>query len=46
VGRSYFSAPEIDFEILFSSYKRIPNGSFIDVKITDFRDGYFIGEVE
>jgi len=46
VGRSYFSAPEIDFEILFSSFKRIPNGSFIDVKITDFRQGYFIGEVE
>lgn len=46
VGRPYFSAPEIDFEILFSSFKKISKGSFVDVKITDFKEGYFIGEVE
>ncbi len=46
VGRPYFSAPEIDFEILFSSFKKITNGSFVDVKIVDFKEGYFIGEVE
>ena len=46
VGRPYFSAPDIDFQVLFSSYKKIKVGSFIDVKITDFNQGYFIGEVE
>ena len=46
VGRPYFSAPDIDFQVLFSSYKKVKVGSFIDVKITDFSEGYFIGEVE
>ena len=46
VGRGYFSAPDIDFEILFSSFKKVPVGSFIDVKIVDYKDEFFIGEVE
>lgn len=45
VGRPYFSTPEIDFEILFSSYKKIKIGSFVDVDILDYKDGFFIGEV-
>jgi len=45
VGRPYFSAPDIDFEILFTSFKKVTVGSFIDVKITNYKNGYFIGEV-
>ena len=45
VGRGYFSAPEVDFEIWFKSYKQISIGSFVDVTITKFIDGCFIGEV-
>lgn len=45
VGRGYFSAPEVDFEIWFKSYKQISIGSFVDVTISKFLDGCFIGEV-
>lgn len=45
VGRSYFSAPEVDFEVWFKSYKQISIGSFVDVTISKFTDGCFIGEV-
>jgi len=45
VGRPYFSAPEIDFEIWFRSQKAISVGSFVDVKIVDFKDDCFIGEI-
>lgn len=46
IGRSYFMAPSIDFEILFSSIPILRPGSFVDVEITDFSKGYFIGKVE
>lgn len=46
VGRPYFSAPEIDFQILFTSFSHLTKvGAFADVKILDFKQGYFIGEV-
>ena len=46
VGRPYFSAPDIDFEILFSSFSHLTKvGAFADVEILDYKDGYFIGEV-
>lgn len=46
VGRGYFSAPDVDFEIYFSSFKRHKIGSFVDVKITKYVDEVFVGEVE
>lgn len=45
IGRPYFSAPEIDFEVWFKSQKAITVGSFVDVKIIDFKDDCFIGEI-
>ena len=45
IGRPYFSAPEIDFEVWFRSQKMISVGSFVDVKIVDFKDDCFIGEI-
>ncbi|MBQ3048232.1 MAG: 30S ribosomal protein S12 methylthiotransferase RimO [Clostridia bacterium] len=45
IGRPYFSAPEIDFEVWFKSEKALTVGSFIDVKIVDFKEDCFIGEV-
>lgn len=46
VGRGYFSAPDVDFEIYFSSFKRHKIGSFADVKIIKYVDEIFVGEVE
>lgn len=46
VGRSYFSAPDIDYQILFSSNLPLRSGNFVDVNIVDFKDGYFVGKVE
>ncbi|NCB48231.1 MAG: 30S ribosomal protein S12 methylthiotransferase RimO [Clostridia bacterium] len=46
VGRSYFCAPDIDFEILFTSKREITIGSFVDVEIVDYDKGYFIGKTE
>lgn len=46
VGRSYFCAPDIDFEILFTSKREILIGSFVDVEIVDYDKGYFIGKAE
>lgn len=46
VGRAYFSAPDVDFEIYFSSFKKHKIGSFADVKILKYVDEVFVGEVE
>ena len=43
VGRPYFSAPDVDYNIYFKSYSKLNLGSFVDVKITNFKDDYFIG---
>ena len=45
VGRSYFSAPSVDFEFLVLPHKKIKVGNFIDVKVVDFNKGYFIGQL-
>lgn len=45
VGRAYFSAPDVDFEIYFSSFKKHKIGSFADVKILKYVDEIFVGEV-
>lgn len=46
VGRPYFSAPDIDFEVLFTSSRRLKPGTFVDVKILDYKKGFFVGNVE
>ena len=43
VGRPYFCAPDVDYKIYFKSYNKLVPGSFVDVKITGFKDDYFIG---
>ena len=44
-GRSAADAPEIDGKIYFSSKKRLEEGTFTDVKITDVLDYDLIGKV-
>ena len=46
IGRSYREAPDIDFEILFTSPYPLEMGSFNDVDILDYDKGYFIGQVD
>lgn len=43
-GRSYADAPEIDGKIYFSSDKRIPEGEFVDVLITEILDYDLVGK--
>ena len=43
-GRSYADAPEIDGKVYFTSYNRIPEGSFVEVEITEILDYDLIGE--
>ena len=45
VGRSYAEAPDIDYEVLFTSPFPLKLGAFYDVEILDFDKGYFIGKV-
>jgi len=45
-GRPYFSAPDVDFNIQFDSYRSMTKvGNFETVEIKDFADGTYIGEV-
>lgn len=46
VGRTYFMAPDIDFEVLIASPYDIRLGSFVDVTILSYDKGYFIGDVD
>jgi len=45
VGRAYFMAPDVDFEILFKPvFSDVKVGNFADVEIVDYdENGYFIG---
>ena len=43
-ARPYFSAPDVDFLIYFSSYRKLNPGCFVDVTIQDFKDGIFIAQ--
>lgn len=45
-ARPYFSAPDVDFLVYFSSYRKINPGCFVDVTIEDFKDGIFIAQNE
>lgn len=45
IGHSYFSAPDVDFEVLILPNKKVKVGNFIDVEIIDFNKGYFVGKV-
>ena len=45
-GRSYMDAPEIDGKIFFTADKKIPEGKFVNVKITDILDYDLIGEIK
>lgn len=44
-GRSQYEAPEVDGKIFFSSNQQIPEGSFIDVKITSAYEYDLLGEI-
>ena len=44
-GRSYADAPDIDGKVYFSSPKRVKDGEFIDVKITEVLDYDLFGKV-
>ena len=46
VGRSYRDAPDIDFEVLFTSSYAVQIGSFVDVDLLDYSQGYFIGKTD
>lgn len=45
-GRSQFDTMEIDAKIFFESKKRIPEGTFVNVKIEGFFDYDLIGKLE
>lgn len=44
-GRSYADAPDIDGKVYFSSDKRVAQGVFVDVKVTEALDYDLIGEI-
>lgn len=44
-GRSECDAPDVDGKVYFSSPVRVPEGSFVEVKITDALDYDLIGEL-
>ena len=45
-GRSYADAPDVDGRVYFKSPKRIPEGEFVRVKVTEALDYDLIAEVE
>ena len=45
IGRSEFSSPEVDPEILIKSYEKLKIGSFYNVRITDSSEFDLYGEV-
>lgn len=44
-GRSAFDAPEIDGKVYFRSSRRIQDGEFVNVKITEVIDYDLLGDV-
>ena len=44
-GRSYMDAPEIDGKIFFTSKRKLSEGEFVKVRITDSLDYDLVGEV-
>jgi ribosomal protein S12 methylthiotransferase len=45
-GRSAADAPDIDGKVYFTAKKRIPEGKFVRVKITEALDYDLVGECE
>lgn len=45
-GRTYADSPEVDGKVFFTSSTRIPEGTFVEVLITDTLDGDLVGEVQ
>ena len=43
-GRSEADAPDVDGKVYFSASRRVPAGTFVDVKITDALDYDLVGE--
>lgn len=43
-GRSYMDAPDVDGRVYFSSKRKISQGEFVDVKITEALDYDLVGE--
>ena len=46
IARPYFSAPDVDFFIEFESKLDLKPGNFVDVTITNFKDGVFLAKNE
>lgn len=46
VARPYFSAPDIDFEVLLKADFQIKLGSFVDAEIVDYNKNYFIARAD
>ena len=44
-GRTYLDAPEVDGKVYFTADKKIQEGEFVFVKITDCTDYDLIGEL-
>ncbi len=45
-GRTYADSPDIDGRVYFDSEKAVRAGSFVQVRITDVRDGDLVGSSE
>lgn len=45
-GRTYADSPEVDGKVFFTSSHRIPEGTFVEVLITETLDGDLVGEVQ
>lgn len=45
-GRTYADSPEVDGKVFFTSSSRIPEGTFVEVLITETLDGDLVGEVQ
>lgn len=44
-GRSYADAPDIDGKVYFTSSKRVGEGEFVNVKITEVLDYDLLGKL-
>ncbi len=43
-GRSWADSPEVDGKVFFTARRRIPDGSFVRVRVTGLMDGDLFGE--
>lgn len=45
-GRTYADSPDVDGHVYFTAAGRIPEGTFVQVRLTDTVDGDMMGEIE